>query len=82
MTIFDTIRYPLSEPPTFKQLKTLPRSTYDEWIRKIYGEVVISDTIQIFYMATTLMQLYRFDDDLYHRRMKLLRRLIKDYDNL
>jgi len=81
MTIFDTIRYPLSEPPTFKQLKTLPRSIYDEWIRKIYGEVTV-DTIQIFYMATTLMQLYRTDDDLYHRRMKLLRRLIKDYDNL
>lgn len=31
MTIFDTIRYPVSDLPTLEQLEAIPESIYVEW---------------------------------------------------
>ena len=31
MTIFDTIRYPVSDLPTLEQLEAIPESIYIEW---------------------------------------------------
>ena len=32
MTIFDSIKYPLSDPPTSKELYDLPEKIIDKWI--------------------------------------------------
>ena len=32
MTIFDVIRYPISNPPAFEELKSLPKAVYIEWL--------------------------------------------------
>jgi len=50
MTIFDTLRYPISDPLTTEQVRALPEGLYRKWYWEIYKApfyIPIKDQINI-----------------------------------
>ena len=60
MTIFDSIRYPISCPPTAEQLEAVPDEIFDEWRDKTHFTVgkgdcnIISDWISRFWTSVNV----------------------------
>jgi len=88
MTIFDSIKYPISDPPTEEELTNLPKELYDKWLG-YWNDQVIEDLTPAHVAAY-----YRFvnniswvgEDEAVHKAYKekrdILKRLIHEYDNL
>jgi uncharacterized protein (DUF2126 family) len=47
MTIFDSIKYPISNPPTVEELEALPRRLFHRWARKHFFIVANKRTIAV-----------------------------------
>jgi len=37
MSLFDVLKYPISSPPTYTELKSLPEEIYNKWVREVMG---------------------------------------------
>ena len=83
MTIFDVIRYPISEPPTQEEFENLPRAVYSRWVsawnldKKVFRPNDFARYYKLVYNAT--------DHDflpMYREKLLELRQMIKDYDNI
>ena len=75
MTIFDVIRYPISDFPTEAELEALPKDLYDKWI-ETYWTIGGPSSPKVFagWFASWKIQetsVYCIED---------LRQMIKDYD--
>jgi hypothetical protein len=83
MTVFDSIRYPISNPPTEKELGDLPAELYDKWIESYHTDAsgmlaAIRPSIQ----ARILKMSYAGAFTRYEavRSVKLLRKMISEYE--
>jgi hypothetical protein len=37
MTIFDSLKYPVSDKPTLRELLNVPPDIFADWVKKCYG---------------------------------------------
>ena len=86
MSLFDVIKYPISEPPTLEELNALPNEIFNQWISLSHwrspGKWKDADGISHYYK-----NFYGSDHDAYpdqeqSRDVKLLRKLIEEYNEL
>ena len=70
MSLFDVIKYPISDPPRIQELKALPDHIIAKWMYKIRWE---SSVHALFNSVTN-----RYDYDIDHPRIIILRKIIKD----
>lgn len=78
MTIFDTLRYPISDMPTPTQLAALPPSLMIDWKEKFsYVHDATPGSIVGWMMGE-----YDYDPPRIHNEVDTLRQMIKDYDNI
>lgn len=79
MTIFDTLRYPNSDPPTEEQLRALPIELYEKWIHQsgwtMWKEYRLLANVLVVHAA-------RYEAPYCLSRFAALRQMIKDYDNI
>ncbi len=88
MSLFDAIKYPISDPPTLDQLFALPDNLLKDWIT-VNGWV---NTMRLMENKQTICQVLsefyerRFvvgrDIGCYKTEIKILRTMIKEYDEL
>lgn len=79
MTIFDTLRYPISTPPTEAELAALPRSLYARWLK--YTRWPTSPSAYIVASFYNDIQLITSDSGkIYNDELILLRKMIRDYE--
>jgi hypothetical protein len=86
MTIFDTLRYPISELPTKEELAALPVELFSQWVWQSHWsdephrprEIVrISDYYHSHSIDESRPINYKSEDD---KDIALLRKLIREYD--
>ena len=79
MTIFDVLRYPISEPPTEEELDRLPRDLLECW-KSNNGFMWSTDTEMIsnFYMTSFRNKEYLGKCK---KEINELRRMVKEYDD-
>jgi hypothetical protein len=71
MSIFDVIKYPISEPPTKEELEALPDDLYNYWCVREFGYSYSRNTIHRYlsgYNPSNVIMI------------KQLRQMIEDYD--
>jgi len=73
MSLFDILRYPLSDPPTRIQLEALPLDILDEALEGKWS--VFSVYSQIIYM-------YNNNEYKYRTTMKRMKKALADMDNV
>ena len=81
MTIFDVIRYPISDFPTEAELEALPKDLYDKWIEThwtIRGDVTLQDFVR--WIASWKRSGWTDAHAALSRSVRELRQMIKDYD--
>ena len=83
MTIFDVIRYPISECPTEKELNDLPADLLYAWVQTTpWGQSARPDIITIVnyyrYTSRYVLNTIMFT----HVEINLLRKMIWDYEPL
>ncbi len=81
MSLFDVIRYPISDIPTEDQLAALPEDLLDKWLD--HSEFLARD----YWTFTRIVSFYvvRKDDNKpykIHPEIIVLRKMIKEYDGL
>ena len=88
MTIFDSIKYPISDPPTEEELTNLPKELYDRWVG-YWNYPVIKELppahIAAYYRFVSNLRELEEDEGLqkvYKQKLDILRRLIHEYDNI
>lgn len=74
MTIFDTIKYPISEPPTKAELSALPDNLYAKWQSSI-GLSFAPGMMVIIYATCRNSASCKRDTT-------ILRKMISEYDNI
>ncbi len=75
MSLFDVIRYPISDSPTLEQLKALPEDLYTVWIKRAHF-------IPENWSHKDIVWYYRPDRRTINsdKEIKLLRQMIEEYD--
>ena len=77
MTIFHTLKYPISDPPTKEELKALPNEVWEEWITHI---IVHGDTkIEPGYVASVL-RTHLYKHEMYPYELQRLKDIIQRYE--
>jgi len=79
MSLFDVIRYPISNPPTKEELWALPPDLFNEWKKSVGWKNVRGVTpgyVEAYYKEFNSDEAYKLDN------IRLLRKMIKDYDNI
>lgn len=71
MTIFDSIKYPISDKPTYEELETLPQAIWNDFLHRC-GD---SDSKLPRTIAFMFLNSIQWDD-----RVGLLRRTILEYN--
>jgi hypothetical protein len=56
MTIFDSIKYPISDPPTEEQLAALPGEVYNEWAEELGYRCPLPERVAVLLMRTMKRQ--------------------------
>ncbi len=76
MSLFDVIKYPISDKPTEAELKALPKEIYLEWCKIIF-------TTSRSPSIAVIVQYYYFGSNVTARNkdIAVLRKLILEYDN-
>jgi hypothetical protein len=89
MTIFDSIKYPVSDPPTGKELTNLPSAIYNKWM-----ELWNDDGREMLTPVNIAAYYYYLHNDigndnasseikeLYKLKLDALKRIILEHDNL
>ena len=83
MTILDSIKYPISDPPTEKELEVLPEDIFDKIRRKILDhigfnyETMEPEEIAIIMYNQKFLGKHRYQDNL-----SGIRKIIYEHDNL
>ena len=82
MTIFDVLRYQISDPPTESQLRALPESVYNKWCRSSSWKGFPRDDMTVVAEYYNFFQHHLRDTDSvsYKEDIILLKALIRDYD--
>lgn len=75
MSLFDVIRYPISDPPTEKELSALPEDLYYKWFKTMNWSHHTTPSIVAEWFAV-LDYPTRFRT----RALETLQRLIREYD--
>jgi len=82
MTIFDTIKYPVSDLPTLEQLEAIPESIYIEW--RTYGNFIRArkDPKEHLEMMTIRWNTLGYTTAEFERyyQISYLRKLIAEYE--
>ena len=89
MTIFDTLRYPISNPPTKDELDALPTELYDQWIKssdwrriKPDGNILVTtEFIANWYDAMWAVIVKDGAHRIDLHDIENLKRMISEYDN-
>ena len=76
MTIFDVIRYPISDLPTLEELKALPPEIMEKWTHGAFGGDTNPES------ARSRMRLLQIlgNGDLMKLRVEELRKVIKEWN--
>ena len=72
MTIFDVIRYPISDVPTAEEMEALPRDLFKKWARE-------NGWGAYDYRQGRIAGAY-YKGSPYEKDIPILRQMIKDYD--
>ena len=86
MTIFDTLRYPISIPPQKGELQRLPKKLYDYWLRR-WDNIEEYDQSALEYAMISDWDFYWSEHNQHYiiglitRSLEDLRQLIKDYND-
>lgn len=81
MSIFDVIKYPISDYPTIEELKRLPRPIFDKWISRTKWQVPKDLDKGVAYMSGAYKLFTAHKDKKYNRvhpDVRLLRNMLKD----
>ncbi len=85
MTIFSTIKYPISDIPTYEQLNALPRAMYEKWATDVYQDQYTRNphTTTAWYFHPAFLAAKMNDLSEYQRREYVheLRLRIQEIDN-
>jgi len=74
MTIFDAIRYPISDPPTEEEIANLPPELFHRWATVVFFPVDrIPTTVARWYRNLLFYQTSSYD-------IRLLQRMIAEYN--
>jgi hypothetical protein len=73
MSLFDVLRYPISDPPTVEQLEALPRRVFVKWRRKANFSVSASSQMICHWYGSTNRDLHMFPPK---EELQLLRDMI------
>jgi hypothetical protein len=76
MTIFDVLRYPISEVPTLEELEALPGELFNRWVKKQWD---YEPALCPPHMIANWADVRRGRPDTIEA-LSLLRRLIRDYN--
>lgn len=76
MSLFDVIKYPISNPPTKDELEALPNDLYKIWLLSVGWAAYLSPIILAIYYFNHYSLPGGKDD------LSLLRKMIKEYDNI
>ena len=75
MTIFDTLRYPISDCPTEEELTALPVDLYSNWLHAVdLPQSFIPQITSMVYSGARVSSTIRGD-------IILLRKMISEYNN-
>ena len=77
MTIFDVIRYPISNPPTKEEFEALPADLYRNWLLAAGWASVPPPRL-----LSLAFQLSVSGDFIHSSDLEFLRKMIKEYDNI
>jgi hypothetical protein len=78
MTIFDSLKYPISNPPTMEQLKAVPRCILTPWLDLEDDFDWEDDDL----LEAALEQYINWNNKTTRKELRNLRQLISDYDNI
>ena len=76
MSLFDVIKYPISEPPTEAELRVLPANLYTKWCMDTRWQWVALPT------PSRIADFYFNKPAHYRHDVSLLRKMIKEYDDI
>lgn len=79
MTIFHSLKYPISDPPTREELQALPKEIFEEWCQHIIVHQA-NYVITVDFVASVL-QTHLKNDFLYPFELQRLKRLIYEYES-
>ena len=83
MSLFDIIKYPISDPPTEYELSALPRSLYAKWLKCTFWQHRSSPTIvSSYYHDLYFLSSSSYADGFYKKDIPALRKMIKEYDDI
>ena len=85
MSIFDILRYPISNPPTVEELRALPFGLFDHWVsisdwRKLDVGSVSADLVAAWYKTHWDQILILGEHQIDRDDVNLLKKIIKEYD--
>lgn len=80
MSIFQTIKYPISNPPTESELAALPSKTYRTWCTYIKKHISFIDKPHTGTMSFVMERLQTQNSKLYKEYHDLLKDLIFNID--
>ncbi len=73
MSLFDVIKYPISDCPTLEELSRLPRRMIEQWAEAVKWQYIAkADIVRLVYLY--------HDEEAVHSDIIILRKLIKEYD--
>jgi hypothetical protein len=75
MTIFDVLRYTISDPPTETEFAALPAKLIEQWLPNTGWSTYGSSDTTSYYLAE-----YYSSSMKGHHELDLLRRMIREYD--
>ncbi len=79
MSLFDVIKYPISDAPTKEELETLPTVLYNRWLEKTHWSLDRDE--RIFPNILNVVIYYKnCNPDIRIVDIGILRKLIKAYD--
>lgn len=86
MSLFDALRYPISNPPTKEEFELLPADLLFNWLQMTDWKEYIPNGTNInslvdFYSRKNPLA-YERDDILVLKELSLLRQMIKEYDDI
>lgn len=79
MTIFDVIRYPISNPPTDDELFLLPENIYNKWLADSFKDFFIANPTQP--MVVSILCFLKYQNEVkYFIKIDNLRRIIREME--
>ena len=82
MTIFDTIKYPISDPPTKAELAALPEQLFRDWLKEMNWSLHITPRIIAQYYLSVNHRVDVTQLQKMKRDITILRKMIEDYEPL